>query len=104
MKKQSIRKIGELILRDKALKILTTFNLIIIILIFASIILGSSYKERALQNETEIQQIKQTLANLEKLANTSTGNINDVSNKRFAEYEEVIPFITSLQGIFTVTD
>lgn len=107
IEKITINKIWKIILKRKSLRVLGFLSVIFILLTIASVVADNSYKNKNVANKNEIQQTKDTLVNLQLLAAAEEeGLIDDKLSqiKLFAEYEEVIPFITYLESLFTMID
>jgi len=101
IEKITISKIWKIILKRKSLRVFGFLSVIFILLTIASVVADNSYKNKNIANRNEIQQTKDTLMNLQLLA----AKDDELSQfKEFAEYEEVIPFITYLESLFTMVD
>jgi len=107
IKKISLNKIWTIILKSRPLRVLSFLCAVFIVLILAFVIVGSIYSNKIIASQNEIEQTKSTLANLQSIIEFSQeGEIDNalLEAKQFAEYQEVIPFITYLEGLFTAVD
>ncbi|MBU0577991.1 hypothetical protein KJ742_06600 [Patescibacteria group bacterium] len=101
------KKTGKLILKKRVLRILTLLNVVFLIVSIVFLSLFLSYYKKVKENETKIVQTQQTLADLQYLVEIDfNGQIDSdiLDEKSFAQYDEVIPFITLLESLFSVID
>jgi len=101
------KKTGKLILKKKVLRILVLLSIIFFIISTTFIYLSFSYQKKIKENKTEISQAQQTLDDLQYLVEIDFNSQieSDILNeKSFANYDEVIPFITLLESLFSVID
>ena len=95
-----------IIVKNKTLRIFgilcTTFLILCIIL--AS--LSYSWSEKIKINNSQIELSQKKLSDLQYLVNAdvTTDEDNLLETKFFAQYEEVIPFITFLESLFSIID
>ena len=106
-KKTSFKSVCNTIKSKKALRTLSLLSLICILLIGAFLVLGNHFKNNTNANKIDIQKDTQLLLDMQKLTESEPENEiskDIIEQKTFAEYEEVIPFITFLESLFTLID
>ena len=107
MKEKSLIKILPIVRKNKMLRTLSILSVVFLIIIVAVFAVTLSYKEKTQASQSEIEKNLATLEDLQDLIQqeSESSTENDLSQKKsFAEYEEVIPFITFLESLFSVID
>ena len=107
IKKISPNKIWQIISKSRPLRVLGFLCIAFIIIILIFITISSIYGGKITASRNEIEQTKSTLANLQSIIEFGQeGEIDNelLESKQFADYQEVIPFITYLEGLFTAID
>ncbi len=107
IKKTSPNKIWKIILKSKPLRVLSSLCIVFIVFILIFITAGNIYSNKILANQGEIKQTKSTITSLQSII--EFGKEGEIDNdlleaKQFAEYQEVIPFITYMEGLFSAVD
>ncbi|MCK5603698.1 hypothetical protein KAR91_17560 [Candidatus Pacearchaeota archaeon] len=105
MSSKTKTKIWQIVIHSKMLRSLT---LLILLLIIAIGMLGTtffSYEGKAELNREEITTNEALLKSLEVIAlKEIVIEDESLSRKEFAEYEEVVPFISYVEGVFSEVD
>lgn len=108
MKKDIFKKIWQIVKWHKILRTSSLLSAIFLLFILILLLFGIFYSRQNDIYKNIIKQNKQTLSVLERLAaaQQSREKINGslISSKSFAGSDEVVPFITYLEGIFSKAD
>lgn len=107
MDKKFIKKIINITKKDTVLRTLFLLISIFLILIIIFLAFSSSYKGKINNNLKNIDLNIKTLSQLEQIiAVDQVNNINEeiALNKKFANYNQVVPFITYLEDLFSIID
>jgi len=107
MDKILFKKTIKIIKKDAVLRTLFLLLSIFLILIFIFLVFASSYKGKTNKNSKDVELNIQTLSQLEKII--SVDQVDDINkeialNKKFANYNQVVPFITYLEDLFSIID
>lgn len=103
MKEKSLAKILPLVKKNKMLRTLSLLSVAFLVITGVLIVIAFSYEEKTQANQSEIEKNLTTLENLQTLIQEDPES-DSSPKKSFAEYEEVIPFITFLENLFAVID
>lgn len=107
MKEKSFAKILPIVKKNKMLRTLSLLSIVFLVITVALIVIAFSYGEKTQANQSEIEKNLATFENLQSLIQQESGTSAKnalLQKKSFAEYEEVIPFITFLENLFAVID
>ena len=107
IKKISPNKIWKIILKSKPLRVLSFLCAVFIAFILIFVTIGNIYSNKIIASQSEIEQTKNTITSLQSIVDP--GKDGEIDNelleaKQFSDYQEVIPFITYLEGLFTAVD
>jgi hypothetical protein len=106
-KKTSLKIICNTIIKKKILRVLSSLILICVLFIVISLGIGNHFKNKIIAGKNEIEKNTKLLSELQNLAKgkpSKKAGDDTISKKQFAEYDEVVPFITFLESIFTLID
>jgi hypothetical protein len=104
------KQTGKIILKNKTLRVMALSCAVFVLLSIIFLFMYSSYRQKIADNDIRIEQAQQTLANLQYLATLEKQEAGDTienslfAKKSFVGYEEVIPFISMLESLFTMID
>ncbi|MFH0838350.1 MAG: hypothetical protein V1880_03745 [Patescibacteria group bacterium] len=101
----SRKKIISFILQQKTLRVTMLLCIVFAIISLILFAVNSSYHGKITSNEGQIQDAKMQLTELTKSINEERAVIDQkIMGRTFAPYDEIVPFISLLESLFSIID
>jgi cysteinyl-tRNA synthetase len=96
---------AEVILKNKTLRTACILIVLLLIIIITLLFVKSSYASKIAYNQKQIQDSQKQVQALEKIINQNDATVTDETQGRsFATYDQIVPFISLLESLFSVID
>ncbi|MBN2087064.1 hypothetical protein JW758_01830 [Candidatus Peregrinibacteria bacterium] len=95
----------KVIIKNKALRIFGILSVTFLIFSIIFAYLAYSFNDRIEKNNVEMEVVQKKLSDLQYLVNIQTEEDDIILEKKsFASFQEVVPFITFLESLFSIID
>lgn len=99
------RKMIGLIMQQKTLRVSLLLIFIFSVILIALVLLNLSFSNKVSANESQIEDAKNQLTQLENIVNTEEQTSDPrIAGRLFAPYDEIVPYIELLESLFGIID